>query len=105
MSYSPTDYLVQELRDIGFVDSEVVEFMNLVYNNIVIYNTDLESQIAYGGNLKYIDAFHLVQDTYEINIPSLIEWISTYGVSTGLLDSDGFLLLDSDGFIIKDSTQ
>jgi hypothetical protein len=102
---NPVDYLVQDLKDRGFSDIEVVEFMNLVYNNLVIYNKDLESQIVYGGNYKYIDVFHLVDD-YDITNNYLIEWININSTSdNGLLDSDGFLLLDSDGFIIIDSTQ
>jgi hypothetical protein len=91
MSYSPTDYLVQQLRDIGFSESEIVEFLNLVYNNLVIYNKDLESQIAYGGNPRYIDAFHLIDDEWEYNIPSLIEWIN----SNNTTPSSSYLVFQS----------
>jgi hypothetical protein len=91
MNYSPTDYLVQQLRDIGFSESEIVEFLNLVYNNLVIYNKDLESQIAYGGNPRYIDAYHLIDDEWEYNIPSLIEWIN----SNNTIPSSSYLVFQS----------
>jgi hypothetical protein len=89
--YNPVDYLVQDLKDRGFSDAEVLEFITIVYNNIVVYNKDLESQIVYGGNPRYIDAFHLVDDEWEYNIPSLIEWIN----SNNTIPSSSYLVFQA----------
>jgi hypothetical protein len=54
--------LLYQLRSIRFNEDEITEFLTLIYNSLIVYNQDVESQIAQFGNYKYIDAFSLLQD-------------------------------------------
>ncbi len=82
------NYLIQQLRDIGFNEFEITVFLTIIYTNLIIYNKDLESQIAYLGNQRYIDAFSLLEDDiYNITLNEFNEWSQNYIKYLTLSDS------------------
>jgi len=89
---NPINYIIQQLLDYGFSQSEVIDFLTIVYN-CLISNKDIESQLGYNHNDKYIDAFYLVsEEIYEIPTQYWNEWITTVSLLPNSLKSK-FLFL------------
>jgi len=93
------NYFIQQLRDVGFSEYEIVDFLLIVYSNLVVYNKDLESQIAYLENQRYMYAFSLLEDELcNINMNNLTDWYYTFPLN--LLSNYTNLVLDLDFDII-----
>jgi hypothetical protein len=55
------DYYIKLLRDYGFNDIEILDFLSIVYN-CMQSSKDVESQISYGSNNKYKDVYYQYSD-------------------------------------------
>jgi hypothetical protein len=57
------NYISQYLRDIQFTEDEINELYTIIYDSVQ-QSKDIESQIAYSGNYKYINAFSLICEAF-----------------------------------------
>ena len=61
--YNDVYYMSQYLRDIGFNEDEQNEFFEII-KSAVDQSKDIESQITYTGNNKYINAYSLLSNSF-----------------------------------------
>ena len=75
---NPINYIIRQLSDIGYTTTEITNFLTLIYNNRVKHIRDLESQIAQSGNLRYIEAYSLLnEDINTLDDSKLKEWYNS----------------------------
>jgi hypothetical protein len=92
-------YIIQQLRDIGFSEDEIESFLTLIYTNYSIPK-DIESQIAYNNNSRYIWAFNMLdEDIYGMLGQYFTEYINSLSSESG--DS---ITIDSTIISIDDDT-
>ena len=60
--YNDIYYMSQYLRDIGFSEDEQNEFFGII-KSAADQSKDIESQIAYTRNSKYIEAYSLLSNS------------------------------------------
>jgi hypothetical protein len=65
------DYLAQNLLAFGLLQVEVTAFLVLIYNYKQV-NADIESQLSYLGNPRYIGAYSFLSE--DIEILTLDDW-------------------------------
>jgi hypothetical protein len=93
-------YIIQQLRDIGFSEDEVESFLTLIYTNSSIPK-DIESQIAYSNNSRYIWAFNMLdEDIYGMLGQYFTEYINS--LSTEPIDES--ITIDSTIISIDNTT-
>jgi hypothetical protein len=63
------DYLAQNLLSFGLTQDEVTTFLVIIYEYKKL-NLDIESQLSYLGNLRYIDAYSFLSEDIEILTPN-----------------------------------
>ena len=56
-----TDYINQQLKDIGFTSTEITTFSNIIYDSIE-KSKDIETAINTTGNIRFINALPLFLD-------------------------------------------
>ena len=79
---NPIYYIIRQLKDYGFTDTEITAFLTVVYTCIIntngINNHDIESTIASNNNRKFIDVFYLVEeDLFSLPISYWKEWYNS----------------------------
>jgi len=90
---SGLDSIVQQLKDINFLQGEISDFLLILYFALVVYNRNPESDFAYSGNTKFIYAYSLLdEDIYQVSTNDLTNWYNT--VSFEFLSNSNQLLMD-----------